>query len=102
MDNSKEYNYKKIDNLIHSRIRLAIMTILVTNDEADFNFLKQKTGATDGNLSSHLSTLEEADYLESKKRFVDKKPLTTYQLTQQGRQAFEGYIGQLEKFINPD
>lgn len=96
-----ELNYRQLDDLIHSRIRLAIMTVLIGNDAAEFNFLKEKIGTTDGNLSTHMSKLEEAGYVSVEKTFVGKKPQTSYSLTETGRKAFADYIGMLEKFINP-
>jgi DNA-binding HxlR family transcriptional regulator len=96
-----DFNYQHIDDVIHSRIRLAIMAVLIAVDEADFNFLKEKVQATDGNLSVHLKKLEEAKYVGVKKAFVDRKPQTRYKLTAQGRKAFEAYVQQLEKLIKP-
>jgi DNA-binding HxlR family transcriptional regulator len=94
-----DFNYQHIDDVIHSRIRLAIMAVLIAVDEADFNFLKEKVQATDGNLSVHLKKLEEAKYVGVKKTFVDRKPQSRYKLTAQGRKAFEAYVDQLEKLI---
>lgn len=96
-----DFNYQHIDDVIHSRIRLAIMAVLIAVDEADFNFLKEKVQATDGNLSVHLKKLEEAKYVGVKKIFVDRKPQSRYKLTAQGRKAFEAYVEQLEKLIKP-
>jgi DNA-binding HxlR family transcriptional regulator len=96
-----DFNYQHIDDVIHSRIRLAIMAVLIAVDEADFNFLKEKVQATDGNLSVHLKKLEEAKYVAVKKAFVDRKPQSRYKLTAQGRKAFEAYVEQLEKLIKP-
>ena len=95
-----DFDYQKIDELIHSRIRLAVMAVLVTVEQADFNFLKAKVNATDGNLSVHLKKLEEAKYITVKKSFVDKKPTTTYKLSAGGKKAFEAYIDQLGLLIN--
>lgn len=100
MSESKDFNYRQIDDLIHSRIRLAIMTILVQRETAAFSNLKEQIGTTDGNLSSHLSKLVEAGYVNENKEFVDKKPKTTYSITSEGREAFEQYINRLEKFID--
>jgi DNA-binding HxlR family transcriptional regulator len=96
-----DFNYQHIDDVIHSRIRLAIMAVLIAVDEADFNFLKEKVQATDGNLSVHLKKLEEAKYVGVKKTFVDRKPQSRYKLTAQGRKAFEAYVEQLEKLLKP-
>lgn len=101
MSDKKEFDYRKLNNIIHSRIRLAVMTILISAEKAEFTLLKQKIGTTDGNLSSHLSKLEKAGYIDVKKSFVDKKPISTYSLTNKGREAFEKYIDLLEKFISP-
>ena len=94
-----DFNYHQIDDIIHSRIRLAIMAVLIAVDEADFNFLKEKVQATDGNLSVHLKKLEEAKYVAVTKSFVDRKPQSRYKLTPKGRKAFEAYVDHLEKMI---
>lgn len=96
---STDFNYQQLDDLIHSRIRLAIMSVLISVSEAEFTFLRDKVQATDGNLSVHLKKLEEAGYIDVKKQFVAKKPMTTYSLTSKGRDAFKAYIDQLEKMI---
>jgi DNA-binding transcriptional ArsR family regulator len=87
----------KLDKLIHEPARLQIMTQLYVVEEADFLFLMRKTGLTWGNLSSHLSKLEAADYIEVKKEFQDKKPHTILKLTVAGRLAFETYRIAIEK-----
>jgi DNA-binding MarR family transcriptional regulator len=94
-----EFDYQHLDDLIHSRIRLAVMALLITVDEADFVFIKEKVNATDGNLSVHLKKLEDAGYITVKKEFINRKPKTMYSLTKTGKKAFEAYIDQLEKMI---
>jgi DNA-binding HxlR family transcriptional regulator len=94
-----DFDYQQLDDRIHSRIRLAIMSILIGVEQAEFNFLKKQVGTTDGNLSIHLRKLEEAKYITVKKEFVNRKPQTQYRLTRKGREAFADYIAQLEKFI---
>lgn len=94
-----EFDYQNLDDLIHSRIRLAIISVLVAVEEADFNFLKEKVNATDGNLSVHLKKLEDAKYISVKKEFIERKPKTVYSLTKIGIKAFELYVAQLEKLI---
>ncbi len=94
-----DFNYKNIDELIHSRIRLAIVSVLIANESADFNFLKKSVNATDGNLSVHLRKLEDAGYIKVKKTFMKRKPVSIYQLSAKGKKAFEQYINQLEKLI---
>lgn len=93
------FDYQQIDDVIHSRIRTAVMAVLVSVEEAEFNFLKEKVNATDGNLSVHLKKLEEAGYISVKKNFVDRKPVTRYKITSKGFKAFEKYITNLENII---
>ncbi|MDP4198514.1 MAG: transcriptional regulator [Bacteroidota bacterium] len=95
----RDFDYQQLDDLIHSRIRLAVVSVLVSVDEAEFTFLREKVHATDGNLSIHLKKLEEANYISVTKQFVDKKPQTTYKLTRKGRKAFEEYVDRLEKMV---
>ena len=93
------FDYQKINEIIHSRIRLAIMSVLANIEEVDFTFLKQKVGTTDGNLSVHLGKLETAKYISVTKEFVEKKPRTSYRITKKGRKDFEAYINHLEEII---
>jgi DNA-binding MarR family transcriptional regulator len=95
-----DFDYLQLDDIIHSRIRLAVMALLVSVEQAEFTFLKERVNTTDGNLSIHLKKLEEAGYVGVHKSFVDKKPLSTYRLTAKGRKAFELYVERLEKMIN--
>ncbi len=94
-----EFDYQQLDEIIHSRIRLAIIAVLVTVDEAEFTFLKDKINATDGNLSTHLKKLEEAGYVAVGKSFENRKPVSRYLLTSKGKKAFELYVERLEKLI---
>jgi len=94
-----DFNYHEIDDVIHSRIRTAIMAVLVSVDEAEFTFIRDKIKATDGNLSVHIRKLEDNGYVEVTKKFVDRKPVSTYILTEKGRKAFEEYIMKLESLI---
>jgi DNA-binding transcriptional ArsR family regulator len=80
-----------IDRLVHEPSRLMILAVLSAVASADFMFLLQQTGLTKGNLSSHLSRLEDAGYIEIDKAFVDKIPRTLLCLTDAGREAFQGY-----------
>jgi len=75
------------------------MAVLVSVDEAEFIFLREKVNATDGNLSVHLKKLEEAKYISVKKSFVDRKPVSAYKLTATGRRAFETYLDHLEQLL---
>jgi len=81
----------EIDKIIHEPARLQIMTQLYVVAEADFVYIMHQTGLTWGNLSSHMSKLEAAEYIEVRKEFVDKKPHTVLKLTTRGREAFEEY-----------
>ncbi|NMB83324.1 MAG: transcriptional regulator [Ignavibacteria bacterium] len=94
-----EFDYQQIDDIIHSRIRLAIMALLISVEEAEFNFIRDKVNTTDGNLSVHIRKLEEAGYVSVKKEFIDRKPRTSYALTKNGKKAFEVYLNQLEKLV---
>jgi DNA-binding transcriptional ArsR family regulator len=88
-----------LEKLIHEPSRLAILTILSGVKEADFTFLLRMSGLTRGNLSVHLSKLEEAGYINVKKRFINKKPNTVYNLTKEGRKDFNDYLKNMEKII---
>ena len=90
----------QLDPVIHSQVRLSVMSILAAAKEADFNTLKKMTGATDGNLSTHLTKLEEAGYMKVKKSFKGKKPQTTCSLTEKGKKAFKEYLKGLEEIIH--
>jgi DNA-binding transcriptional ArsR family regulator len=89
----------ELDRLIHEPARLLIATILFSVESADFLFLQRETGLTKGNLSAHLSRLEEAGYVKIEKTFKGKLPLTVCQLTTGGRKAFTQYRQQLAIFI---
>ena len=89
-----------LDETIHQKVRLGIMSALMARGEADFKFLKQTLGVTDGNLSIHLSKLEDANYLVCAKEFVRKKPHSTYTPTETGRAAFHAYLGALERIVH--
>lgn len=88
-----------LNKIFDSRIRLGIMSILIVNDSVSFNELKQLLALTDGNLASHLNTLEQAQYLKVKKAFIGKKTNTTYIITELGKHAFKAHLDALEKMI---
>lgn len=88
-----------LNKIFDSRIRLGVMSVLIVNDSVSFNELKQLLELTDGNLASHLNTLEQATYLKVQKAFIGKKTNTTYLLTDLGRQAFKAHLDALEKMI---
>ena len=91
--------FDRLDPLLHSELRLAVMSILVSADEADFVYLRQQTGATAGNLSVQLDKLTAAGYILVEKGFQGKKPRTTCRVTEAGRAAFEAYVEALRSYI---
>jgi DNA-binding MarR family transcriptional regulator len=93
------FDIDRIDEVIHGRIRLGIMAFLAGAGAADFNTLKARLQATDGNLSAHLRKLEDAGYVGVEKTFVDRKPLTTLSLTDSGRTAFTAYLDAIGKLV---
>jgi DNA-binding MarR family transcriptional regulator len=96
-----DFDIGGIDEVIHGRLRLGVMAYLSSAGSADFNQLKTRLQATDGNLSVHLRKLEEAGYVAIAKSFVGKKPLTTVSLTETGRGAFIGYLDAMARLVNP-
>lgn len=82
-----------------SRIRLGIMSILMVNDKVEFKTLKELLELTDGNLASHLSALEKANYIKVKKQFIDRKPNTSYSASAEGIKAFVSHLKLLEQFL---
>lgn len=93
--------FKDLDPLLHSQLRLAVMSILISLDKAEFTFLKEKTQSTAGNLSVQLDKLSEAGYITIEKGFKGKKPLTTCKITKKGMKAFEDYVNNLRQYIQP-
>jgi DNA-binding MarR family transcriptional regulator len=89
----------RLNKAFESRIRLGIMSILMVNDWIEFSTLKEMLNITDGNLASHITALEKAEYLQVKKQFVGKKPNTTYAATVLGRKAFKDHLDALEELI---
>ena len=92
--------FKDLDPLLHSQLRLAVMSLLISVESAEFTFIKEKTNSTAGNLSVQLDKLSEAGYISVTKSFRGKKPLTTCTITQQGIMAFEDYVNALKQYIN--
>ncbi len=89
----------KLDPLLHSELRLAIMSLLVGVDEADFTYLKEQTGATSGNLSVQIDKLSEAGYISVEKGFKGKMPRTACRITPVGTEAFRSYVKALKKYV---
>ena len=91
--------FKELDPLLHSQLRLSIISLLMGVKSAAFTFILEKTGATKGNVSVQLKKLEEAGYIEIDKSFQDNYPLTTCRITKRGMAAFESYVDALKGYI---
>ena len=91
--------HDKIDEAIHQRVRLAIVSTLAGVDGLEFGQVKTMLGLTDGNLSTHARVLEDAGYLAIRKHFSGRKPQTVYRLTPRGREAFRRYVDNLERIL---
>ena len=90
---------KKLDKLLENRIRLGIMSALMVNTSLDYNTLKDLLDVTDGNLASHLKSLEKNDFLQVHKQFIGRKPNTTYSVSLNGRKVFNQHLQALEQLI---
>jgi DNA-binding MarR family transcriptional regulator len=93
------FDHNALDDVIHGRVRLGIMSFLSSAEQADFVSLREALKVSDGNLSTHIAKLEAAGYVRPKKRFVDKKPQTTVMITNAGRKAYISYLGQLKQLL---
>ncbi|TCJ18817.1 transcriptional regulator [Flaviaesturariibacter flavus] len=91
--------FKDLDPILHSQLRLAVMSLLIGVKEAEFTFLREKTGATAGNLSVQVQKLKEAGYIEVTKQFKDNYPQTLCRVTPKGVDAFEAYVRALQGYI---
>lgn len=94
--------FEPLDPLLHSQLRLAIMSLLMNVEEADFNYIKDKTNATAGNLSVQVNKLKDASYIAVEKSFKDNYPNTTCKITKKGIDAFENYLNALRSYIKPN
>lgn len=92
---------KELNPVIHSQLRLSILSILMSVEEADFMYIKQKTEATMGNLSVQITKLEEAGYISVEKTFQGKRPRTVCRMTDVGREAFMEYVETLKEYVAP-
>ncbi len=99
MNKANPFDHNDIDDVIHGRLRLGVMAYLSAASPAIFGELRDKVGATDGNLSTHLKKLEEAGYITQEKRFVGKKPQTRVFLTGEGRKAWIMWIQRMEALM---
>jgi DNA-binding transcriptional ArsR family regulator len=96
-----DFDHAAIDEILHSRVRLAIVAFLAGARSADFAAVRDATKTTDGNASVHLRRLEDAGYIAMRKRFVARKPQTLYSLTERGRRALLDYVAHLETLLPP-
>jgi hypothetical protein len=94
--------FEELDPLLHSQLRLAIMSVLISVESAEFNYLLDKTGATRGNLSVQITRLNEAGYIDIKKSFRKNYPLTTCNITVKGVEAFEKYVKALQGYLQKE
>lgn len=92
--------FKDLDPMLHSQLRLAVMSLLISVESADFTFIRKKTNSTAGNLSVQIDKLSQAGYISVEKSFKGKKPLTTCRITKHGLQAFENYVDALRQYID--
>ena len=92
--------FKDLDPLLHSQLRLAVMSLLMSLESAEFTFIKEKTKSTAGNLSVQLEKLSQAGYVSVEKSFKGKRPLTTCKVTPKGVQAFENYVASLRDYLD--
>jgi len=93
--------FKDLDPLLHSQLRLAVMSILISVEEADFSYLREQTGATAGNISTQITKLREGGYIEVKKSFRENYPLTMCRITPLGRKMFTEYVAALNEYLKP-
>ena len=94
--------YKVLDPLLHSQLRLAIVSLLMSNDEVDFNQIKETTNATSGNISVQIKKLQKAGYVEVIKSFKNNYQNTSLKITNKGIKAFEAYVESLKQYIKKD
>ena len=93
--------FKELDPILHSQLRLAVMSLLISVKEAEFTFLKEKTNATSGNLSVQISKLKEVGYIDITKQFNNNYPQTICKITSVGIEAFENYVKALQSYLTP-
>ncbi|MBK6263579.1 transcriptional regulator [Marivirga sp. S37H4] len=93
--------FEPLDPLLHSQLRLAVMSLLMNVEVAEFNYIKEKTNATAGNLSVQVNKLKDAGYIAVEKSYKDNYPLTTCKITETGINAFEAYLNALRSYIKP-
>lgn len=93
--------YNDLDPLLHSQLRLAIISMLVSSEKVDFSHIRDETKAASGNISIQIKKLQEAGYIKVEKTFKNNYPKTMVSITDKGMKAFENYVNALKKYINP-
>ena len=93
------YELPELNPVIHGKLRLALLSLLTTVESAEFTWLRARTGSTDGNLGAQLGKLEETGYVAVDKKFVERKPQSTYRLTEEGRKALAEYVQALKQLL---
>ncbi|HSN60719.1 MAG TPA: transcriptional regulator [Ferruginibacter sp.] len=93
--------FKELDPILHSQLRLAVISLLISVKEAEFTFIREKTNATAGNLSVQLNKLKDAGYIDVTKQFKDNYPLTVCRISKKGIDAFEDYVKALQSYMKP-
>ena len=94
--------FKELDPILHSQLRLAVVSLLISVKEAEFTFLREKTNSTAGNLSVQINKLKEVGYIDVVKQFKDNYPQTTCKITPKGIDAFDQYVKNLQSYLNRD
>ena len=92
--------FQPLDPLLHAELRLAVMSLLISTEEAEFPYIKEQTGATAGNLSVQVDKLSTAGYIEVEKTFKGKRPCTICRITPEGQKAFEGYVEAMKRYLD--
>lgn len=93
--------FNELDPILHSQLRLAVISLLISTEVAEFTYIKEQTGASAGNLSIQISKLKESGYIDVEKKFRDNYPLTLCSITPLGRQKFTEYVNSLKDYLNP-
>jgi DNA-binding HxlR family transcriptional regulator len=93
--------FAELDPLLHSQLRLAVMSLLISVKEADFSYLQEATNSSNGNLSVQITKLKDAEYIEVKKTFENNYPKTTCKITKKGIKAFEKYVSDIKQYLTP-
>jgi len=94
--------FKELDPILHSQLRLAVVSLLISTEAAEFTYIKDQTGATAGNLSIQITKLKEAGYIEVEKKFSNNYPQTLCRITLLGKEKFSEYVDTLKDYLTPD